>query len=385
MRRIRALLLLVCAIFFVAHLSASAATITLAPLTTWSPNSDGWLAPGEGGYAFLATANAERGLAYGNGHVYLVSRTGGNFIRRLDPNTGADLGSPLDTTGVTGGTFAVDAAAVGGDGAIYVGNLTVQSTTSPFKVYKWATEGSAPTVAYSGDGSLAGSRLGDDLAAIGSGSSTLLVAGYNSTPAVAGNNGYAIIDPTASTATRVAFSGTPPAAGDFRLGITFSDSSHVLGTAGSSLYRYTSFSGTSGTLIGSPAIPDPAGATADRLLAYTVLGGQALLAVQSIGDSHVSIYDASDPAVPLHLASGNNTVTPAANANGTGQLAWGAVTVNGNGTISQILYAMSTNQGIQAFIVTVPEPGTLSLVTLLIGLGGLTLRRRFLPPSTTTR
>ena len=370
-------LLIVCAVSFIAPPSVSAAT--MSALTTWSPNNDGWLAPGEGGYAYLGTGNNERGLAYGNGHVYLVSRTtvGGSGInvRILDQNTGADLGG-LDTTGVSGGTFAVSTAAVGGDGAIYVANLTTQSTTSPYKVYRWATEASTATVAYNGDAGLAGSRAGDSLAGIGSGSSTLLVAGYNSSPAVAGNNGYAIIDPTAGTATAVGFTGTPPNAGDFRLGITFSDSSHVLGTAGSSLYRFTSFSGASGTLIGSPAIPDPAGATADRLLAYTEIGGIPILAVQSIGDSHASIYDVSDPAAPIHLASGNNTLSPAANGNGVGQLAWGATTNNGDGTISRILYAMSTNQGIQAFVVTVPEPGTLSLVALLFGLGGLATRRR---------
>ena len=149
----------------------------------------------------------------------------------------------------------------------------------------------------------------------------------------------------------------------------------MLGTAGSSLYRYTSFSGTSGTLIGSPAIPDPAGATADRLLAYTVLGGRALLAVQSIGDSHVSIYDATDPGAPVWLASGNNTSgSLTANANGTGELAWGAPTFNLDGTVTAPLYGMSSNQGIQAFLVTVPEPASFSLAAL--GLAVVAWRRK---------
>ncbi len=114
---------------------SSQAQVTLAPLTTWSPNGDGWFAPGEGGYSYLGTANNERGLAFGNGHLYLVSRSGGTFVRRLDPLTGADLGSPLNVTGISGGTFAVNTIAVGGDGVIYVNNLTTQSTTSPLKVY----------------------------------------------------------------------------------------------------------------------------------------------------------------------------------------------------------------------------------------------------------
>lgn len=371
MRRICALLpLLVCSNCFVEIPSASAATMTAYT----SFGGDGWLAPGEGGYTFLGTANNERGLAYGNGHLYLVSRSGGNFVRRLDPNTGADLASPLDTTGVSGGTFALNTAAVGSDGAIYVANLTVQSTTSPFKLYRWATEASTPTIAYSGDAGLPGARVGDSLAAVGA---SRLAAGYGSAPAVAGNNGYAIVDTTTATATAVGFTGTPPNAGDFRLGITFTDLTHVLGSQGSSLYRYTSFAGATGTLIGSPAIPDPAGATADRLLAFTSLGGLPILAIQSIGDSHVSIYDVTNPAAPSYLASGNTTSGPlTANANGTGQLTWGAVTDNGNGTLSQILYAMSTNQGIQAFVVTIPEPGTLSLFVLLISVGSIAPVRR---------
>jgi len=348
-----------------ATLSAPAAPL-LTPLTSFG-GGDGWLAPGEGGYTFLTTGNNERGLAFGNGHVYLVNHNAGNNIRILDPLTGADLGA-LNNTGISGGTFGVNNIAVGSDGIIYAANLTVQATTTPYTVYKWATEASTPAVAFSGT-PIAGGRVGDDLAAIGGGGSTLLVAGFNSSPSVTGNNGYAIINPTTATSSQISFSGTPPNAGDFRLGITFIDSSHVIGTAGSSLYRNTSFSGTSGTLINSPAIPDPAGATADRLLAYKIIGGKSLLAVQSIGDSHVSIYDASDPSAPVWLASGNNTSgTLTANGNGTGEMAWGDPVDNGDGTFTVALYGMSSNQGIQAFLVTVPEPGVGSLAALGIGM-----------------
>jgi autotransporter-associated beta strand protein len=353
----------------------------LSPFTSFGAN--GWLAPGVNGYAYLGTANNERGLAYGNGHLYLVSHASVSGstanVRILNSVTGADLGG-LNNTGISTGTFVVNAAGVGTDGAIYVGNLTTQSTTTPYKVYQWATEGSVPSVIYSGNGGLAASRVGDDMAAIGGGSSTLLVAGYNSTPPVTGNNGYAIVSPTLGTATAIGFVGTPPNAGDFRLGITFPDSSHVIGTAGSSLYRYSSFSGTTGTLLASPAIPDPAGATADRLMSYAVVDGKALLGVQSTGDSHVSLYDLTAPAAPVWVASGNNTTgTLTANANATGALAWGAPTTNGDGSVSEVLYGMSTDQGIQAFVVTVRNTGVtpvfsgLSNQSIIYGTPSITL------------
>src|ERR1051325_5236605 len=129
----------------------------IAPLSTFG-GGDGWLAPGEGGYGFLGTANNERGLAYGNGHVYLVSRTGGNNVRILDSLTGADLGG-LNVTGVSGGTFSVNMAASSSDGSIYVANLTTaMSAASPYKVYRWANEAAAPTTAISTATALAGSR-----------------------------------------------------------------------------------------------------------------------------------------------------------------------------------------------------------------------------------
>src|SRR4029079_7959508 len=169
------------------------------------------------------------------------------------------------------GTFAVNAAAVGSDGAIYVGNLTVQSTTSPFKVYKWATEASTPTVAYSGDAGLPGSRVGDSIAGIGGGAATRIASGFSNSPSVTGNNGYTVIDPTASTATAINFAATPPNAGEMRLGLAFSDATHLFSkqvvSAGTTTLYYTSYSGSTGTLLASPALTT--GSTAESGLAYT--------------------------------------------------------------------------------------------------------------------
>jgi hypothetical protein len=344
---------IVCALIALLISPAVSHAAVIAPLASFG-GGDGWLAPGEGGYTFLGVANNERGIAYGNGHVYLVSRAGGNNVRILDSLTAADLGG-LNVTGISGGTFAVNMAGTSSDGSIYVANLTTAvSATAPYKVYKWATEAAVPTTVINSSTILAGSRLGDDMAMIDTGGTTLIGAGFNSTPAIAGNNGYAIADLTPGTVNAVSFVGTPPNAGDFRLGITFLDASHVLGTATGGSYRDSSFSGTNGTLVGTASLSaaNPTNGSTERLLAVTIIAGSPILAAQSTTDAHVSIYDISNPLTPVFLGSANNTSgVLTANGNGVGELAWGPAVGN-----TATLYAMSTNQGIQAFLVTVPEP-----------------------------
>lgn len=345
------------------------AQVGISPLSTFG--TGGWLNQGgTGSYTYLGSANNERGLAYGNGHLYLVSTTGGINIRILDPLTGVDLGAlPTGTGIISGGARTVNAVGVGGDGGIYVANLTTQASTTPYTVYKWSTELSTPVVAYTG-APLAGARVGDTLTAFGSGSATRLAAGFGSTPSVTGNNGYAIIDPTAGTATAVGFSGGTPAAGDFRLGVTFADATHVYGSQGSTLARFTSFSGTTGTLLGSPALTT----SAERPMSFATINGVSLLATVSTGDSRVRIYDASNPTSLLLLGTSTGT-SSTANANGTGAVAWGNVVDNGNGTSTALLYAMNSNNGIEAFTVIVPEPGTAA--TFVLGMGLWVVARRF--------
>jgi hypothetical protein len=80
-----------------------------------------------------------------------------------------------------------------------------------------------------------------------------------------------------------------------------------------------------------------------------------------INSNLVRLYDATDFSNLNLLSSLNTTTSTIANGNGTGDLAFGLF----NGEMR--LYAMNTNNGIQAFRVTaIPEPSS----TLLLAVGG---------------
>ena len=332
---------------------------SLTPLSGFG-GGDGWLAPNEGGYTFLGTGNNERGLGYNpvTDRLLLPSRNGGAFIRVLNAGTGAEVGS-LDMTGVTGGTFAINMVDVAADGVIYGGNLST-AAASNFKVYRWTDESAVPTVAHDAVTGLA--RTGDSFAVTGSGAATRIVAaGTNN---VTASNFAALTTADGSTFTSVArlsIGGTTTASNDYRLGLTFQNADTIIGSQGSN-GRVTSFDGTL-----QDTIPL---AASQRPLDFAVIGGLPVLAVVDTVTSIVSVYDISVPSAPALLNAGTTTSgVLTANANGTGSVQWGAITGN-----SATLYAMSTNQGIQAFTFTVPEPATAAFAAL--GLLGFLRRRR---------
>jgi hypothetical protein len=361
------------------------ATPALSPLATFG-GGDGWLAPGEGGYAYLGTGNLERGMAYNpaTGHVLLVSRanptsTNGQNVRILDGSTGADLGG-LQGTGTlaaSGATFAVNMVGVADDGAIYVGNL-MTSATGTFRVFRWDNEAAAaPTTAY--EASVGGlPRVGDAFDVFGSGANTRIVAAGGGTTL---NSNFAAF--TTADGLTYASQAYPSIAGtssgttnDFRLGITFTDSDTIVGSQGGfadpptnsivAPSRVADFAGASASIVANPVFSTGS----QRLMDYAVIAGIPVLAVQDTVSSTVYFYNFVDPQNPTLLISGNNTTgTLTGNGNGVGQVKFGAITGD-----TAVVYAMSTNQGIQAFSFTVPEPATMSL--LAVGAAGLLRRRR---------
>jgi hypothetical protein len=257
--------------------------------------------------------------------------------------------------------------AVADDGAIFMANLTTDASASPFKIYRWENEFAVePTLVYSGT-PLAGARMGDTFDAIGSGANTRLVAGYGNAPNVPGNNSFAVFDTNDGinfTATHVEVAGTPPAAGDFRLGISFVDEDTVIGTQGlDATVRMVDFTGGTGTLVDSFTTD---GASL-RPLDFAVVNGRPLMAIQEASSDTVSpiararifVYDLSDSSLPLAdrkiaEASALPTEGPLAiqqaNGNATGQVRFGPI--DGR---TAIIYGLSTNNGIQAFQLTLDE------------------------------
>jgi len=127
---------------------------------------------------FTASGANERGIAYNpaTNHLLLSSRNGGNFAYIYDSGTGSFLNTAgngsgsLNTTGITGGTVALNDIEATDDGHIYGCNLTLTNINgTEFKCYHWTNETAAPdAVTLTGIPS-AVIRLGDRIRVTGSG------------------------------------------------------------------------------------------------------------------------------------------------------------------------------------------------------------------------
>lgn len=136
------------------------------------------LSPTGTGVPAFFTQDGERGLAYGNGKLYVTSNN--DKILTIDPATGNQLGE-LNMTGVEGGEPKIADVAVSADGTVLACN-TVEWTSSgggpatTFKIYRWDDETSAPSVWLSYSNTQY--RMGDSFTVIGdiSGEAVVLTA-----------------------------------------------------------------------------------------------------------------------------------------------------------------------------------------------------------------
>jgi hypothetical protein len=95
-----------------------------------------------------------------------------------------------------------------------------------------------------------------------------------------------------------------------------------------------------------------------------------LLATIDTGNNAVRLYNATNLASPTLLSTLNLTTGTNSNTNGTAQVVFGSLSGQ------PVLYALNSNNGIQAFQI-VPEPSTtLAAGVCTVGLAGLMLRGR---------
>jgi hypothetical protein len=350
---------------------------TITALSSFGTN--GWLAPGAN--ANLLTDNNQRGLAYNRatGNLILHSRTGGVNLRILDGQTGADEGGLQGTAAVTGGTFASNKVGVTDDGQIFVSNLVTDARSNAVKIYRWGSETDAgPTTWHNSTLTLptggTAPRLGDSFDVTGSGNNVKAVMGHN------GTIGYTVFSGGSGGASAQSITSFSPtlAASKYRLGITFGKTdADVWGKVTSdSLYRSTYGAGSTATYNGITA---PLTSAGESNMDFVTIGGRDYLAVLdalSVGGTaggRVYIYDVTDPTTPVSLFAfgawntGNTLLS--ANGNASGSVAWGDINQS---TQTATLYAMNSNQGIQAFTFTVPAPSAAALM----GLAGLVATRR---------
>ena len=345
--------------------SIANAASSLVALGTFGTN--GWLPANSN--AYLTTDNSQRGMGWNpvTKNLVIPSRSGGNYVAIIDGRTGAVI-KTLNTTGVTGGTLAMQQAGVSDDGAIFVTNLqSGSSALSPFKIYKWNSESdtNAPSLAFSqvNPTTTTGAyRFGDAFDVYGSGTSMVFAAAGSGSSGTSGglaNNSNFMIGRLDGSNTNTIYRAIPntlTASNDYRLSLAFVDANTIFGNQGTSA-KLTDFSVTSDSMTstGATIAGTVALGAAERGLDYTVINGTAVLATINTSNSQIIVYDVTDlNNIRLLHTLTTTTGTLTVNANASSSVKWGEML----SPTSQILYGMSTNQGIQAMVFTlaVPEP-----------------------------
>jgi Immunoglobulin I-set domain len=355
---------------------APAQVMQLQPLTTFGPNGNGSILPGQLPYLTDGSTNSvtgssgihelQRSMAYNptTGHLLVLSRTNidtgaSYYIAIIDANSGVDLGSlSLGTPGFgANANFDFDTIAIGADGGIYVGDLTSDSqTTGAFNLYYWQNESAAMNYVWSGDPSSGipsatggnNQRWGDSITVMGTGTNTQVLLSSR-------GNVAAILTPTDPTLT-AAWALTTleitnlPNGESIGYGLSYGTANNTFyaqGTGGPLfLCSYNTNAGTAAILqtYGTTNFPELTGAIAvqsqsNLLAGLEMPGGLA---------ANVRLYSISNTAIVPILLDRQVWVT---NEDGDGIYA-GSIFFGGTN-----LYALTSDNGIMAFgLVSGPQP-----------------------------
>jgi hypothetical protein len=321
--------------------------------------------PGERSY--MTTGNTERGVAFNpvTGHVLVMSRAGGLHLWVLDGQTGAELYEMnVDTSIVSGGTFAANLVGVGEDGAVYVGNLSTSTSAPNFKLYRWENDdaSTAPTLAFEGDpaGGASIQRWGDTFDVRGGGANTQVLIGSRASANVA-----ILTTDDGLTFTSHFITGAAGASGS--LGVAFGEGNTIWTKVGGNPLLHAGFDLAAGagnilhsfstTVVPSTMAPiavDPA---------HKQLAG-VLYSTTTTTPQSVYFYDIADLGNPPIQLDKKDFATMNANGNGTGAADFGP----------DLVIALDTNNGLYAYRIkrgAANEPPTLTTqpadVTVLEG------------------
>lgn len=320
------------------------------------------LAPGSRPY--LAEDNTQRGLAANrsNGNLLLVSRTGSNQVVVLDGTTGAEkhkLRMTLgDDTPIGGGTFAVNQIGIADDGAVFVANLTLDGSTTPFRLYRWDNDSpdAVPVLLPEIPELAIAERWGDALAIRGSGNNTEI--------ALTSRNGtvFAVLKIADNGATVTARVFSPPdvAAGDWGLGLAFGSGPTLWATAtGRSVLRlgYDEANGTASILNSYPA--------SQITLSVGPLGssvnGLSLAGLAFENPDNLQLFDVAAPE-SISLVDQELLPLERPNLNGTGAISF----------TEDAAYVLNTNNGINAYrFSSAPPVGPATLTIRSSSAGGV--------------
>ncbi|MCK6603453.1 MAG: DUF4623 domain-containing protein [Ignavibacteriaceae bacterium] len=287
--------------------------------------------------------DTERGLAYGNNSIYLASRKLGNFIYKIDPATGDSTGV-LDMTGISGGTFPINDVAASADGSVWACNLTTTANTSAFKIYRWATEASAPANVISYN--LTAVRLGDKFTVVGSATdnSLTIYAATSTTNKVyrwttTDNGNTFALDSITLTGVSTTSPGSIPSV----FPLTTGASEFVWKSNGGQGRRFNA----DGSVIDS-LNANAVGNTGSNAVRYFTINGRKYVAVflyTGTPQHGMRLIDVTNQYSPNHLVLDYTpSLGTTTNTNGAGDLDW---KVNGDGTID--FYVLGTNNGIAAY------------------------------------
>ncbi|WP_396186188.1 DUF4623 domain-containing protein [Flavobacterium sp.] len=213
--------------------------------------------------------DTERGLAYANNKIYVVSRNGVAKVKILNFIDGKDVGE-LPVTGITGGTFSLNDIEGSENGMLLGCNMTTSTGTSNFKVYKWENDAATPSlfIDYSSSSNL---RLGDKFTIQGdiTKNAVILAAGSAGTKIVR----WLVIDGVLQTPTEITL---PVAMGNFPCVAatgTNADSDLIVNSQAKNIILYSSTGVNKGSL-GNTIVDSDSNATK-----YFELDGKKYLAV----------------------------------------------------------------------------------------------------------